>query len=265
MIFKKEAVIIFDSGVGGLTTLKEILKLKLKGPFIYLADTKNSPYGNKTKNQIVDFVLHAFSKLEETILFKSIILACNTAAIYTKSLLERKYRIPVFSVTDAAVDYFNSLKSHCTVDVLSTTLTKMSHVYKKRIKLSYVKEIECPPFVPLIESEDYCNRNTRLSTVSEHLIGRATEKVEYVILGCTHYPLLLEEIQLFYGQQSIIIDPSKLLANQLKSHFSKNKGNKEISFYITKDNDYFDSFASEFLHLKINSILLPSAKESNFL
>lgn len=262
---KNEAVIVFDSGVGGLTTLKEILQLKLYGPFVYVADTKNSPYGNKNKKQVVDYVLSAFSKIEENYSFKSIILACNTATAYTKNLLKNKYKVPVFSVTDAAIAFTNKLKNFTTIDVLSTYLTKKSHIYKKNITHNYVREIECPDFVPFIESDNFFDLSERKKVVAHSLVGKATENSHLVILGCTHYPLLNKEIQSFYGPNTILLNPSLLLAQELKEHFREDVNQSEVNYFTTSSTNFFDKMATSIMGMRINSVPLQETKITSFI
>lgn len=266
MIEKQEAVVIFDSGVGGLTTLKEMNKFKINGPFVYLADTKNTPYGNKTKDEIIKFILDAFSDLEEYYSFHSIILACNTATAYTKKILKKKYNVEVYSVVDAATSFVNTLSITSTIDVLSTTLTKESNIYKKKLVKNYVKSIDCPPFVPFVESNDYFDKVKRKEVVFESLLGRCTENASHVLLGCTHYPLLQTEIQYLYGEQTEIIDPSYLLAKDLKQLFPKFKKDASfLKFYLTSNNANFNSFASALLGYDVYSNILEKNIQKNII
>ncbi len=256
MQWKPKVVVVFDSGVGGLTVLSELKKHNIKEEFVYLADSANSPYGDKTKEQIIINVLNCFKQLSNLYEFKAIIIACNTAAVYTKELLQHVYNIPVFSVTDAATNYIKLNNINQTIDVLSTNLTAKSHAYKNNLPNHFVREIGCPSFVPLIESHRYFSQLERYHTVANQLTGLSTENGKYVVLGCTHYPLLEEEIKRFYGNQVFIINPSKILGEDVSQVFNERSEQFKVIYYQTGSNEYFNSFASRIMEENVHSLLL---------
>ncbi|GAB6444476.1 glutamate racemase [Bacillus cereus] len=258
MKWKPKVVVVFDSGVGGLTVLRELKKHNIKEEFVYLADSANSPYGDKTKEQIIISVLNCFKQLSYIYDFKTIIIACNTASVYTKELLQHIYNIPVLSVVDAATDYIKSKQIKETIDVLATNLTAKSHAYKNQLPEQSVREIGCPSFVHLIESDKYFSKEARKNTVANQLVGLNTERGKYVVLGCTHYPLLEEEIKDFYGPQCSIINPSKLLGESISRVFNERSQKFEVLYYTTAPNPYFDLFASRLMDENVQSLLLSS-------
>ena len=256
--WKPKVVIVFDSGVGGLTVLRELKKHNIKEEFVYLADSENSPYGDKTKEQIIISVLNCFKQLSYLYEFKAIIIACNTASVYTKELLQHVYHVPVFSVIDAATNYIKLNDIDKPIDVLATNLTANSHAYQKSLPNHQVYEIGCPKFVPLIESEKYASVDSRYNTVVEQLTGLSSQKECYVVLGCTHYPLLEEEIKRFYSFNCSIINPSKILGEDVSRVFNERSQQFEVTYYQTGKNGFFNIFASQLMEDDVYSFNLPN-------
>lgn len=264
MELKEKAVVVFDSGVGGLTVLHALKKKHVDEKFVYLADSENSPYGDKTKEQIIINVLNCFKRLSHLYEFKAIIIACNTASVYTKDLLKQLYSVPVFSVVDAATDYIKSLDIKETIDVLATSLTANSHAYKANLPNQYVREIGCPSFVPFIESDNYYISEKREKIVQNQLIGLSTDNARYVVLGCTHYPLIKDEIVQHYGKKCCIINPSELLAERVGTIFARRNNMFNVTYFTTSINPYFDVFSSRLMSEDVSSLLLNSVIESKF-
>ena len=261
---KKKVIAIFDSGIGGLTALKEMLNLNVKGNFVYVADNKHSPYGSRTEQEIITYVIDTFKKLSKLYNITSIIFACNTASVYAKNIVEELFGIPVYSVTDEAISFINSSYLRGTIDVLSTKMTAKSHYYKNQIRNNHVRELACPSFVPFVES-GITSTSLKRELVYNELIGRQTENCRHILLGCTHYPFLADEIQDLYGDKTFVINPSKLLAfkmqNKLKSDQEMNHNYENISFYVTENNTKFDTIASDYLNINVKSMVLNKTQE----
>lgn len=243
---KKEVIIVFDSGLGGLTVLKEFMKKNIHEHFIYLADSQNAPYGDKTKEEVILSVLNSFQKIKHLYDFKAIIIACNTASIYTKELLEHFYQVPVYSVLDSATRFLHTLPKGTKLDILATELTVNSHTYLNSSPRHEIREISCSPFVPFIESSRYEELDMRKELIHTTLSKHTPSKAEKVVLGCTHYPLIQEELQQWYGPNIEIINPSVLLASEIESIFPAKTKDFEVQFYVTKEQPLFSPFISSY-------------------
>lgn len=254
---KKEVIIVFDSGLGGLTVLKELMKKNINEQFIYLADSQNAPYGDKSKEEVTLAVLKSFQKIKHFFDFKAIVIACNTAAVYTKELLQHFYQVPVHSVLDAATRHLQTYKQGTRLDVLATELTVNSHTYLNASPQHDIREIPCSPFVPFIESSLYEQIKMRKQLIHNTLSAYFPTKAEKVVLGCTHYPLVQHELQNFYGPSIEIINPSDLLANEIEMAFPLKTKDFDVQFYLTKEQPHFISFVSSYLKTKITTNILP--------
>ncbi|MCX6766531.1 MAG: glutamate racemase [Candidatus Moranbacteria bacterium] len=209
---------IFDSGVGGLTVVKEIKKLMPDVPIIYFGDTARLPYGNKSRetiqkysSEIVDFLK---SKGCQTI-----VIACNSASSVAADYLREKYsELNILDVvsTGARIRRGKAKK----VGVIGTTATISSGIYKKKIsKLDSNMEVytqACPLFVPLVE-EDWIRRPETKKIVRTYLRELKLKKVDTLLLGCTHYPLLEKIISGVMGKRTKVITSGEKLAEKLRA------------------------------------------------
>ena len=189
---------IFDSGIGGLTVVKEIFKQLPQYQITYFGDTARTPYGNKSKELITkyafedtDFLLKKGAKL--------IVVACNTASAVASEELKNRYKdIPIFEVITPAVDKAIKVTQNKRIGVIGTKATVQSRIYEKQInKLN--KDIKvlpkaCPLFVPLAE-EGWIKKPETKMIAKKYLHSLKIQQIDALILGCTHYPLLKELIQ----------------------------------------------------------------------
>lgn len=217
---------IFDSGVGGLTVAKEIKKLLPHEDLIYFGDTKHLPYGDKSREAIIDYCTRITSFLLEKNC-KAIVIACNSAtANALKEVLELVAdRIPVIDVINPVAEKV-SYEIHNNVGVIATKATVNSGLYKKSIrkhnKFIKVDELATPLLVPAIE-EGFKNHPITHSIIYNYLSNKKLKNIETLILGCTHYPLVLDEIKQFYGNRVRVIDSPTIVATQLKIILEKHQ------------------------------------------
>ena len=207
---------VFDSGLGGLTVLNELVEVLPKENFIYLADLKYSPYGEKSEKEleyIVKRVLEYF--VEKRV--KLIVVACNTAS--TIDLIkENEYKsVPILNVIDAAIDLIDEKTENLLL--LATKKTTESKTYDEKIKaknprVNLVKQA-CPSFVPAIESGELKDEEIQ-KLVDQDLKKYKDNKLGAAILGCTHYPLWYKFIKKSLNQQVKIYDPAQSLAQKVK-------------------------------------------------
>ncbi|MEC9382074.1 MAG: glutamate racemase [Thermodesulfobacteriota bacterium] len=250
---------IFDSGIGGLTVFKEISKRLPSFEIIYLGDTARLPYGIKSK-KTVDKYSENNLKFLRSLGCQVIVIACNTASSYSTGLLKKKFRIPIFDVLSSGVTA--SLKTDSNrIGIIGTSSTIESKTYQKSLKRNSMStkifSKACPIFVPIIE-QGLSEESYSKIIIKENLELFKRNKVQVLILGCTHYPLIKKHIQKFLGKKVILIDSaeeiSKSLLAYLKAHhpkeFTKDKRKRQI--YVTDQSSYFEvAIKKIFKNLKI--------------
>lgn len=209
---------IFDSGVGGLTVLRELLRRKPDADFIYLGDTARTPYGNKSLETIERYAAEDVAYLLSQGADR-IIVACNTASLALDGLRQRFPQIPFMDVITPAVRRVADLQAR-RVAVIGTRTTIAAQAYQSRLKtLAPKMEIltqACPLFVPLVE-EGWMRypETSRIVRRSLHALRQAQPDV--LILGCTHYPFLLPQIRSSFTRRTKIIDSPTALFDLLQT------------------------------------------------
>ena len=246
---------IFDSGVGGLTVAKEIKRLLPNENLIYFGDTKHLPYGEKSREAIVGYS----TKITQFLMdknCKAVVIACNSAtANALKEVLELvDSRVPVIDVINPVAEKV-AYEIHNNVGVIATKATVNSGLYKKSIrkhnKFIKVDELATPLLVPAIE-EGFRNHPITHSIIYNYLSNSKLKNIETLILGCTHYPLLLNEIKQYYGNRVRVIDSPTIVANQLKTilekHHLLNEQNPHPSyqFYLSDITKNFEKISKKF-------------------
>lgn len=247
---QKEPIGIFDSGIGGLTVAKAISTLLPNEQIIYFGDTAHFPYGDKSEESI-----KKYSKgISEFLLkqnCKTIIIACNTASSLASSFLRSflPNNLPLIDVILPVAKFLQS-SSYEKVGVIATKGTIGSGIYSKRInELSpeiEVSSLATPLLAPMIE-EAFFDNNISHTVINEYLSHQKLEKIQALILGCTHYPLIETEISQFYkstNQNVFVVNSAKVVANEVQRILkSKQLLSKSLSgehhFYVS---DFTDSF-----------------------
>ncbi|MFA6594132.1 MAG: glutamate racemase [Candidatus Buchananbacteria bacterium] len=241
---------IFDSGVGGLTVVKEIKKQLPDCSFIYLGDNARMPYGSRSQEIIqkyscedVDFLVGRG--------VTAIIIACNTASAFAGDLLKQKYDLPVFEVITPAVASAVKLTKG-KIGVIGTRGTISSGAYEKAIKdlnpEAKVRSAACPLFVPLVE-EDWLNKPEMKSVARKYLYPLKRQEIDTLILGCTHYPLLKKIIADRMGHRVRLVDPAEEIVKIIKQYLLNNpqKQKNHQEYFITDTNSRFREIAKNWL------------------
>ncbi len=205
---------IFDSGVGGLTVLKEVIKALPQEDIIYLGDTARFPYGTKSPETVTRYALQVTSFLVKRDI-KLLIVACNTASAVSLDTLKGQFPIPIIGVIEPGARRAVSMTRSGKVGVIGTSATIQSSAYAKAIKRMN-REIEvvtraCPLFVPLAEEGWWDNEVARL-TARIYLQGLKDDGVDTLVLGCTHYPLLKGIISETMGDGVQLVDSAEEIA-----------------------------------------------------
>lgn len=212
-----QAIGICDSGIGGLTVAKEIIKQLPNENIIYLGDTARVPYGVRDKETITKFAKELVNFLVEKNV-KLIVVACNTISATCLTELEKISPVPVIGVIQPTVDeVVLNLKSKI-IGVIGTRATINSQSYENKIKKTNptinVVSQACPLFVPLIE-EGFTDHPATKIIVKEYLKDFENKNLDALILGCTHYPMIKNMIQEVVGNTIKIVDSAKPTTLQL--------------------------------------------------
>ncbi len=253
---------IFDSGIGGLTVLKEISRILPNESIVYFGDTARVPYGTKSKETITKFSIQDADFLID-LGVKMIVVACNTASSLSMDVLKRRYDIPLVGVIEPGARKAAETTGRMRVGVIGTKATISSGVYEKKIKSLNrginVVSVSCPLFVPLVEEGRFTGSITR-QIVKEYLTPIRKSNVDVLILGCTHYPLLKTAIRDAAGSGVFLVDSAKETAKEVERVLKETgagKISKEKSvykFYVSDEPLLFKKVGEKFLGRAIGGV-----------
>lgn len=220
---------IFDSGIGGLTVLKNLYNHYPNNEYIYLGDTLNLPYGSKSKKELEELA----SKDIEFLLSKNvdiIIIACGTVSSNCYKYLLNKYNIPIYDIITPTLEYINK-SDFKNIGIIATEATINSHIFKNNLfNNKVVYEIKTPAFVPLIESNNY----KEITKEIDNYLKEYKDKLDLLVLGCTHYPIIKDYLNNYFDNKIKLLDMSEPLLEKIKDN---NKSNLNIYFSkLTKEN-----------------------------
>ncbi|MBI5072112.1 glutamate racemase [Candidatus Falkowbacteria bacterium] len=217
---------VFDSGVGGLTVVREIFKKLPDYKIIYFGDTARTPYGTKSKETIIKYAREDAKFLLDHGA-KIIVIACNTASAVAADILRKESGVPVFEVIMPAVRAALSATKKGKIGVIGTRATVSSGVYETMIKKDnqgiQVISQPCPLLVPLVE-EAWLNQPETKKIVRKYLQPLKNQQIDTLILGCTHYPVLKNIIKSRIGKKVVLVDSAEEVVRELKEFLAKNSG-----------------------------------------
>jgi len=228
---KKQSIGVFDSGVGGLNVLSNLVEAFPNENFIYVGDNLNVPYGVKTKQQLEEIISKVFRYFEKQDV-KAIIVACNTASVASEDL---KCSVPVFRIIEPTAKRAKAVSNN--IGVLATNFTIESKGYDKYLE-GYMKGIKASAFVPIVEKNIIKEEESQ--KVIKDILLPYKNYIDSIILGCTHFSLLEEDIINVLGDVKII-DSSKSFNEVIKSYLDENdlnyNDNKErfVQINFTKE------------------------------
>ena len=261
--YKNRPIGVFDSGIGGLTVVKELIKIMPFEDIIYFGDTARLPYGSKSNKLIKRFSLeNSIFLISKNI--KMIVIACNTASAVSSDYLRSFIKLPVIGVIECGALKAVKLTRNKRVGVIGTKSTINSGAYNKAINKINPKikifELPTPLLVHLVE-ENWIEKDITKSILEEYLEPLLEKDIDTLILGCTHYPLLKEQILAITGKISLV-DPSKEVALSVLNTLKKQNilSNKEntgtITAFLSDMHPAFSKWAIELLGKKINANLI---------
>ena len=245
---------MFDSGCGGLTVLKEYIKEMPNENFIYYGDTAHLPYGDKSKEKIIEFSKSIIEFLISKNV-KMIIIACGTASAQAFDELNSNYNIPIKNIIDPVASSLNDKN----IGIIATKGTIKSTAWENAILKhnpnANVTSIACPLFVPIVE-EGFANSEIAYYAVKEYISKFKNKNISSLILGCTHYPILSNLIQREIGENVTLINPGIFSAKDTKKYLEENNllnysnaiGTKE---FYTSDNFELFKENAKILDIKI--------------
>lgn len=261
---KKEnaAIGVFDSGVGGLTVAREIMRLLPNEKIVYFGDTARVPYGSKSQETIIMYSKQIIRFLQ-TKNVKVIVIACNTASALALDVVSRDVDIPVIGVVvpgaRAAVEATGNKK----IGVVATEATIQSAIYTKVMQAEN-NEIQvtgkaCPLFVPIVE-EGFAKHKIAEEVIDFYLSEMKHSNIDTLILGCTHYPLLRSKIREYLGENIHLVNPAYETALDIKKLLEDNQmmnleEEKEVqhAFYVSDLAEKFQEFANTIMPVDIES------------
>jgi len=247
---------IFDSGLGGLTALKEVRRLLPKEHIVYFGDTGRVPYGNRSRETIIKYAIQDMSFLMSKQV-DAVLIACGTVSSNAIDELRAKFpNVPIAGIVDSAVAAAVRATKNKKIGVIATAATIKSHAFAKKL-LSLdsslnVTETACPLFVPLVENGFISPDDEVTRLVAErYLTDMKTAGIDTLILGCTHYPIIEKTIAGVLPSVAII-SSSRAAAEELaKTQAADSDGQTE--FYVSDEPVGFTQIASLFLGKSIDN------------
>jgi len=261
---------VFDSGYGGLTILDELIRKMPENDFIYLGDNARAPYGTRSFDVIYEYTLQAVEQLF-SMGCQLVVLACNTASakalrsVQQKDLPQIAPQRRVLGVIRPSVEELGLLSKTKHVGVLGTLGTIRSESYLMEMAKLYpdftVVQEACPTWVPLVENREFDNEGGRYF-IKKHVDSLLSKDkmIDTIILACTHYPILIDEIKSFLPQNIKLVSQGEIVAESLKDYLSRHpeidavcSKMGEVEFYTTEFISDFEEKAGLFLKRKLKA------------
>ncbi len=248
---------IFDSGVGGITVLKEIYKQLPNEHLIYLGDTKNFPYGNKSKEEIIKFAIQNVEYLIKKNV-KIIVIACGTATSQAIEILQNKFEIPIMGIIEPTVEYVKN-KNYNKIGVIATEGTIRNGAWENKLK-EKIQNIEvinkaCPMLATIAEEGRATGEEGR-KAIKEYMEIFKKNKINKIILGCTHFPIYEQVIRDELEYEVELINTGKTVAKYLEEYLNEKelytqskKGNIKIE--LTKKEEEFSRIVNDIFKEKV--------------
>jgi glutamate racemase len=262
----KQAIGVFDSGIGGLTVVREIRKILPEETIVYFGDSARVPYGTKSKETILRFAKEDIRFLQ-SFKVKVIVSACFSVSSNALEELKEEFPIPIIGMIDPGVDALSN-RSFDKVGVIGTNATIESEAFSKRLKSKFgdigICSAACPLFVSLAE-EGWTEGDIPELIAEKYLSPLIAENIDSLILGCTHYPLLYTVIRNVVGDSVEIIEPGKeavlLLEKFLVDNDLRRKGKGSLKVYLSDIPRNFERTVVNFLGEKPGEIQVVNLKD----
>jgi len=256
---------VFDSGLGGLTMVKELLKLLPGEDIVYLGDTGRVPYGSRSRDTITKYAKQDAAFLLEYDV-KAVVVACNTVCSVALDALKSTYTIPLYEVITAPAKAAVASTKNGKIGIIGTAATIRSKAYESALSeldnQLDLSAIPCPLFVPLVEEGWIDANNEAAIHIAKRYLSPLREKgIDTLILGCTHYPLLRNVIAKVMGEDVTLIDSgvetAKVLEKDLQERnlISDKNTDGKVEYFVTDSTDGFSKLASQFLESDVSGMV----------
>jgi glutamate racemase len=252
-------IAVFDSGIGGLTVLKEIMEQLPGEDIVYFGDTARIPYGTRSKETVIKYVLQSFGFLMMKDI-KAIVIACNTATAFAIEEARKHFDLPIIGVVEPGARASVTCTKNNTIGVIGTEGTINSGEYHKTIrKLLPTAEIigvSCPLFVQIVE-EGWENSDVAYIAAQKYLLELKEHNIDTLVLGCTHYPALRYTIGKVLGDKVTLVNPAyetaKLTKNILKEKHLLNEklDGGTYRYYVSDDPNKFKRIGGNMIKKEI--------------
>ena len=261
---RKAPIGVFDSGVGGLTVAREIMRHLPNENIVYFGDTARVPYGSKSRDNIIRYSRQIVNFLK-TQGVKAIVIACNTASALALDVVQMENDIPIIGVIEPGARAALGVTQSKKIGVIGTEATIRSQMYDKIIQgfdtQATVIGKACPLFVSLVE-EGFAKHHITEEVIDYYLASLMETDIDSLILGCTHYPLLRSRIREYVGDKITLVNPAYETAMDLKKLLQEaNMDNPDAAdeyasykFYVSDAADKFKQFANSILPYDIETI-----------
>jgi glutamate racemase len=253
---------VFDSGIGGLTVVKEIMEQLPNESIVYFGDTARVPYGTKSKETVTKYSFQCINFLLEKKV-KAIVVACNTASAASLDAIKQGYDIPIVGVVEPGAIAACGVTKLNKIGIIGTEGTVSSGAYEKEINIindDVKMELKaCPLFVPIVE-EGWQDTEIAKLTAKEYLEGLKEKGIDALVMACTHYPLLENTIGEIMGEGINLVNPAfetakalKEVLHQLNIH-SKSGKSSNYEFYVSDNPVKFKKVGENFLRKPISYV-----------
>ena len=259
MNFDSRPIGVFDSGIGGLTIAHGIVEQMPGESIIYFGDTQHLPYGDKSPETVKRYS-HEISRFRIKHDCKAIVIACNTASALAYETVKSEFpNVKVYNVIDPVVEVVANLGLQ-NVGVIGTRSTIASGIYTKKIEKAAEKvnvhALATPLLVPMVE-EGYHNQNISKEIIASYLSLPALDSIDELILGCTHFPLIKDEINEYYKGRVVLIDSPTIVSKKIHQELKENNLLSDSStshhrFFVSDLTSSFVKSASRFFLDKLN-------------
>ncbi len=258
----RQPIGVFDSGIGGLTVVKALLEDLPSESIIYFGDTARVPYGTKSKSTIVKFSLE---NVEFLLRFgvKCIVIACNTSSSWALPTLRKYFKVPIVGVIRPGALAAVRQTKNKRIGVIGTNATIHSRAYETAIHridpAIKVFSQSCPLFVPLVE-EGWLNGSICLEVATRSLEGLPRQRIDPLILGCPHYPLLSSTIQKVLGSRVTLVDSAQQTVSEVRGvlmgsdALCDQRATPRYRFFVTDEPVHFNRIGHQFLGRVIGSV-----------
>lgn len=270
---KEKPIGVFDSGIGGLTVVKRIAASLPEENIIYFGDTARVPYGSKSNATVIEYSIEDAKFLMQKNV-KAIVVACNTASSIAMEELKKKFDVPIIGMIEPGAQTAIKSTKNKKVGVIGTRATISNKAYSNKIKELNpdieVFETACPLFVPLAE-EGWIDHKATYEIAEEYLKDLRKKKIDTLVLGCTHYPILAEVIQQVIGKNVQLVDSGIVAAEMIRNELDRTNlhtnsyaiGNQEL--YVSDIPTKFREVAEIFLGKPVIDVKKVEVEHLNFL